>query len=561
MKKKFFGYTKKEIQIIIVSVLLIIPIFFSSILPFIKIILYSKADSNAFKVKVQVQGEYKDSAKFNALVRTYDNQTILSENASIEFTKISATTNFFSANIPLPQNMTGTNYTLLIKPDTGFSRAFCAVDKNGANCSSSNLQLSASTDLDLSYTPIYLGDVPVQDGVASAQDISLIRGNVGKTNNPATDINHDGITNTLDYSLALYSLSQDAKDENVSWLKSTTPTPEPTKTTTITPTAALASTPTPTATPPQPETQITKKVFVLVINPWLVSKNSNLIEYKNWKNPETMVSELINWFKQTTNGSVNYVRAGRFTPDYNIFPVKEDGFQYNETTYFECLNDSNKCHKPDISDYMAYFNKYNICSRFNSGEFDELWVVAPPWTGLYESRLTGTNAFFYNSPPLTNTTCNKLLPIMTFNPERSLKEMVHDYLHRMESTMTKVYGSWNIISPQTNWDKFAAVQSLSSAHEYSGCGHCHFTPTSNTSDYEYNNPQSVSSICDDFYNYPNLSPLNQVKKTITCQIWQCDELKYYQYWFQHLPHKSGVGPDGKSNDWLRYLIDPNFVLQ
>jgi hypothetical protein len=148
---------------------------------------------------------------------------------------------------------------------------------------------------------------------------------------------------------------------------------------------------------------------------------------------------------------------------------------------------------------------------------------------------------------------------MGFNYERSLAEMIHDNMHRTEATMSRVYGSWAQNRTANNFDRFGLIAFQSPDLAYSGCGNAHYTPTS-TSDYDYANPNPVMSNCDDFFNYPNLKTPATVLKTTSCQAWGCNEVAFYRYFFQHLPKASGTGPDGKFNDWWRYLLKPNDIF-
>ncbi|MBI4226525.1 hypothetical protein HY612_05435 [Candidatus Roizmanbacteria bacterium] len=203
-------------------------------------------------------------------------------------------------------------------------------------------------------------------------------------------------------------------------------------------------------------------------------------------------------------------------------------------------------------------NSYNVCNRVNSGEVDELWLFGGPWFGFYESRLAGPNGFEYNSPPLGGTSCSKLIPIMGFSYEYGVENMVHDFGHRAEATMTKVYGSWEENRLEHSWDKFGLVKTQSPNFNFSGCGSTHYAPNS-PDGYIYDSSINVDSFCDNFFNYPNLSPAENVLKTINCNAWSCSEIGYYEYWFGHLPKFTGVGPDDKLNDWWEYILDPNVV--
>jgi len=148
---------------------------------------------------------------------------------------------------------------------------------------------------------------------------------------------------------------------------------------------------------------------------------------------------------------------------------------------------------------------------------------------------------------------------MGFNYERDLHEMVHDTMHRSESMMARVYGSFSQDRMAHNWDKFALDAYQSPSYGFSGCGNGHWTPTS-TSEYDYANTRTVDSYCDDFYNYPNLAanPAS-VKKPITCTAWGCESLGFYRWWYQRFPKASGTAPDGKFLDWWRYFVNAGDV--
>jgi hypothetical protein len=79
--------------------------------------------------------------------------------------------------------------------------------------------------------------------------MSVIMKNLGKTNTAESDINGDGITDVVDYSLALYSLSQNAADDVVALQSSgTTPTATVTAAPTATGSPQATATPVPSVT-------------------------------------------------------------------------------------------------------------------------------------------------------------------------------------------------------------------------------------------------------------------------------------------------------------------------
>ena len=76
------------------------------------------------------------------------------------------------------------------------------------HCSQGKITLqSGKTSLDFSGIYLLAGDLPEQNGSVTAYDTSLIRNNLGKTDNDKCDVNRDGICDTQDYSLVIESLS------------------------------------------------------------------------------------------------------------------------------------------------------------------------------------------------------------------------------------------------------------------------------------------------------------------------------------------------------------------
>jgi hypothetical protein len=301
------------------------------------------------------------------------------------------------------------------------------------------------------------------------------------------------------------------------------------------------------------------KATVVIYDPLITKADGSkvaLSAYMNWEDPQDLVGRYRRAIKSITNGRVQYGLLK--TVIVRDFHKKADGFKYTQAGYLACMADANACHMPDAADVLATLASHNVCTDANAGLVNELWMFGGPYFGYWESQLTGPGAFDYNSPPLPGSACTKLLPIMGFNYERSLAEMLHDNMHRTEATMSRVYGSWAQNRDANNFDRFGRVAFQSPDFAYSGCGSAHFTPTS-TSDYDYANPNPVMSNCDDFFNYPNLKPPATVLKTTSCQAWGCNDVAYYRYFFQHLPKAAGTGPDGKFNDWWRYLIKPNDI--
>lgn len=307
-----------------------------------------------------------------------------------------------------------------------------------------------------------------------------------------------------------------------------------------------------------PSTEVmNKRVYVLVYDP-ILSNSLKLSEYMGWYDYSFLTNQLIDYFKTVTDNRLIYSVA--FTTEVSDWPELIDGFKYTEETYFDVYYGITPHHEPSRPNYYQFTNNpiFDVCGKLNRGEIDELWIFADPYSGLYESRLAGPGAFWYNSLPLPGTDCERLIPIMGFNYVMPLVAMVEDFGHRTVSTMDGIYGFTQQNRTDNNWDRFRLVNFLSPDYDYSGCGSVHFPPNG-TYDYDYKNPDSTNTNCDDFFNYPNLGDPEDVKVPVTCTAWGCDHLGYFSYWFNHIPKYFSVAPDGHSNDWWQYIADPNLV--
>jgi hypothetical protein len=133
------------------------------------------------------------------------------------------------------------------------------------------------------------------------------------------------------------------------------------------------------------------------------------------------------------------------------------------------------------------------------------------------------------------------------NYERAVDCILENLLHRTENHISRAYGGWNLKEPQTNWDRFTA--NIEQSPITPAVGSCHYAPNSK-SDYDWGNTRYVDSTADDWLNYPNLTG----KTTrINCEAWR--ESGWHQWWLMHLPHASGINPDGRQNNWWKYIYD------
>jgi hypothetical protein len=324
--------------------------------------------------------------------------------------------------------------------------------------------------------------------------------------------------------------------------------------------AALTGRADPAKTAPSQPNTITRKVYVIVYDP-LLGNGQLLSDYLSWNEHATLTQGTIDFFLQTSNGGLNYTVVDT-TIVTDGWPELVDGFQYTEAEYLDVIHGQTPAHTPDGVNYNLIVNspQFDICGKVNRGEVDEVWIYNGPYFGFYESTLAGPGAYWFNSPPVPGPyDCNRLVPIMGPSPERGLECAMENFGHRTESTMTRVYGSWQQNRTAHNWERFALVQARSPDYTYSGCGSVHYPPNG-THDYDFDNLSTVMSNCEDFANYPNLSDPAAVVQPVTCSMWGCSHLGYFEYWFSHMPSNDGCGPDQVAASWWRYIAEPALAL-
>ncbi len=139
---------------------------------------------------------------------------------------------------------------------------------------------------------------------------------------------------------------------------------------------------------------------------------------------------------------------------------------------------------------------------------------------------------------------------MGFSYERGVGEMLENFGHRVESIMRHVFGSWEL-RPTHDWNRFTLYEQAAPGR--SGCGWMHYAPSSER-DYEWGNPRTVWSTCDDWLNYPHLTGQ---RRQVNREEWGGGEIRaHHRWWLRHLPHAEGRTL-GKLNNWWAYVADYN----
>ena len=85
------------------------------------------------------------------------------------------------------------------------------------------------------------------------------------------------------------------------------------------------------------------------------------------------------------------------------WPAKVDGFRYDDRSFLHAWRHRSGFHEPDGVDYGTLLRRFNIVGRVDAGDIDEVWIFAPPYTGLWGSTMAGPGAFWCNSAPIAGT--------------------------------------------------------------------------------------------------------------------------------------------------------------
>ncbi len=153
---------------------------------------------------------------------------------------------------------------------------------------------------------------------------------------------------------------------------------------------------------------------------------------------------------------------------HGVFPILDAEQQYTPELYNEVMRDPRKAIK-GANGQLAIIDYKRVIAQ----GYDEIWLFGGSYFGFYESRMIGKGAYWLNAPPLEMTI--KPVIVMGFNYNRGLKEMIHNYCHRIESIMAHVMESNYIFrtyhddwrEPQNAWDRWVFYNG--NTHNKRGC--------------------------------------------------------------------------------------------
>lgn len=334
---------------------------------------------------------------------------------------------------------------------------------------------------------------------------------------------------------------------------------------------------------------LTPRVSLVIYNPIIEAEgNRRLNQVLVWNDPEQLCAQYIADVQEASHGHVRYQIVERIELDE--FPVKQDGFRYDDASYLRAWRARSGFHHPDTADYPALLRRTDFARKVEAGQADELWIMAFPYAGLYESCMGGRGAIWCNGPVIPGTAqISRRFVVMGFNFERGVGEMLEDLGHRAESIMEHVFRdvaeedvknqeprtrtSWwqrllgtaedespienrksEIVNLSGNlWKQFIRYDKTHPG--MASCGNVHFAPSSQR-DYDWGNQRPVLSNADDWLNYPNFTG---AVREMHCAEWGNGDIRQHHiWWMKRFPHVEGTTPTGKLNNWWEYVIGLEF---
>ena len=294
--------------------------------------------------------------------------------------------------------------------------------------------------------------------------------------------------------------------------------------------------------PTEPPLTTILKTLVIVYDPVVDhSSGKKLSEFMKWNKVEDLIQGFISDIQLVSNGLLRYQIMDRI--DVDDFPAKTDGYKYDAQAYLNVLRGKSLPYMPQWADYHFIVRQFNILRRVAEGDIDEIWVFNFPHAGFYESIMGGPGAFWCNALPLENTKASRRrFIIMGFSYERGVGEMLENMCHRAESIMDETFE--NIPEVENLWKRFIRYERTHPG--LAALGTVHFAPNS-VRDYDWNNPSTVISECDDWlYNFPDFKG---VTREVTAADWgNGDTRLHHIWWLKHLPKTMGRR-NGIHNNW------------
>jgi hypothetical protein len=297
----------------------------------------------------------------------------------------------------------------------------------------------------------------------------------------------------------------------------------------------------------------TAKVIVLIYDPPVPSHGGNsLIAAIKGNDPIEYSHILANVIREASWGYLNYEIVDIIKSP--TFPIKADGFRYTEESYFAARKDNRW--QPTTSSYRGFFTENGLLERVKREKITELWVWGA--SGMHMDELAmyipnryarygpTDNPWFYRPYDIPEE-LGRTTWVMGFNYEVGPDNMIHSYVHRIESMAALAFGDgiWDTSAKRDPWNVFSWLE-MDHIGAPSMVGNCHVPPNGQNG-YDYNNKRTVMSWSDNWRRYPDL---RGEPRKVSSQEWGTNQFGYMKWILERVPKFPGFTKFGYNNWWV-----------
>jgi len=294
------------------------------------------------------------------------------------------------------------------------------------------------------------------------------------------------------------------------------------------------------------------KVVVVIYDPTIRSEGKRLTEVLKANDPVEYSHILANVIREASWGYINYQIVDLIRVDG--FSKKVDGFRYTDEKFMEDRKTGNW--QPATTSYRAVLEETGLLDRIRKEDIREVWLWGAGGMAWDEfamyipnryARFAPTdNPWFYRPydiPPEIGRT----FWVMGFNYEVGADNMIHSYVHRIESMAALAYadGIWETFGERDPWNVFSWLE-LDHPGTPSMVGNCH-VPPNGQSGYDYNNPRRVPSWADNWANFPDLRGKPRI---VSSAEWGNNQFGYMKWILERVPKFPGFTRYGYNNWWV-----------
>ncbi len=286
-------------------------------------------------------------------------------------------------------------------------------------------------------------------------------------------------------------------------------------------------------------TEVTEvSVVVLNFDPVLDgTRASRLGKDMGWNEPRALADSLRIAVWATSTRKVAY-RVVDWR-DIDAFPATA-GPGWEPDAYRACVEDGQDCRDPR-ADIPAILDRYGVPPLIDRDIADEVWIFAPPATGIAGAGTAGPGAVEVDAA-YPGVAVSRPFAVMGFQLDEGMDDVLHAFCRRVEATVGRALAATE--EGARAWARFTAIRAEA---DTAGVGTCD-TPPNATEPGDYDNTDPFPSTAPRWLVYPSESTATQ---DVSAQVWNGPDYRrtYLRWWLVHLPHNERTPPTSPPSNW------------